>query len=183
MIEAARALLDVAGHEAVGLRETARKVGVSATATYRHFLDKDSLLAAVAAEGFREFGQALSEPIESGGSFAAVGRAYVEFAISHPGLFRLMFGPLIRERTRFPDLAMAADETLDKAFAELRAGVASARRTSEAGIDAAAYAAWSMLHGVSRLVLDGVVPLDRARDITAAIFDLPPGAAIGALAY
>ena len=88
LIDAARALLDAGGLEAVGLRETARRVGVSATATYRHFLDKDSLLAAVAAEGFREFAKALSDSVQGGAPFSAMGKAYVEFALAHPGLFR-----------------------------------------------------------------------------------------------
>ena len=60
LIAAARALLDEGGPEAVGLREAARRVGVSPTATYRHFKDKEALLAALAVEGFREFGAALA---------------------------------------------------------------------------------------------------------------------------
>ena len=165
LIDAARALLDAGGLEAVGLRETARRVGVSATATYRHFLDKDSLLAAVAAEGFREFAKALSDSVQGGAPFSAMGKAYVEFALAHPGLFRLMFGPLIRDREKFPDLAEASDA----AFAGLKGAARATGNVPETQVDAAAYAAWSMVHGLSRLILDGVLPPEHAADITDAI--------------
>ena len=59
LVAAARQILDENGFEAVGLRETARRVGVSATAAYRHFTSKEDLLASVAAEGFRELGAAM----------------------------------------------------------------------------------------------------------------------------
>ena len=68
---AARAILDEAGPDAVGLRETSRRVGVSATAAYRHFNNKEDLLASVAAEGFRELAAAMetgatdSDPLRS----------------------------------------------------------------------------------------------------------------------
>ena len=53
LLAAARQILDENGLESLGLRETARRVGVSATAAYRHFSSKNDLLASVAAEGFR----------------------------------------------------------------------------------------------------------------------------------
>src|SRR5947209_13578889 len=109
LIAAARDLLDASGPGAVSLREAARRVGVSATATYRHFIDKDHLLAAVAAEGYREFTERLRAAGDSADGFSSLGVAYIEFAMAHPGLFRLMFGPLLRERERYPDLAAAAD--------------------------------------------------------------------------
>ena len=56
---AARQILDENGLQAVGLRETARRVGVSATAAYRHFTNKEDLLASVAAEGFQELAAAM----------------------------------------------------------------------------------------------------------------------------
>ena len=61
LLDAARKILDENGSQAVGLRETARRVGVSATAAYRHFTSKDDLLASVAAEGFRELAAAMQD--------------------------------------------------------------------------------------------------------------------------
>jgi len=84
LIAAARTLLDEGGPKAVELRETARRVGVSPTATYRHFRDKDSLLAAVAAEGFRAIGTALDDAARECPPLSAMGRAHVEFAMANP---------------------------------------------------------------------------------------------------
>jgi len=170
LIAAARALLDEGGPSAVGLREAARRVGVSPTATYRHFRDKEDLIAAVAAEGFREFAAALAR----GGreSFLAMGAAYVEFALKRPGMFRLMFSPLFAKRELYPEFEVAAQE----AFAVLRRGVQSNAREEEgegASVDAVAIAAWSLVHGLSHLILDGVLPKESAAAFKQAIQALP----------
>src|SRR5277367_5299673 len=81
LIAAARELLDSDGPGAVSLREAARRVGVSATATYRHFTDKDHLLAAVAAEGYLEFAEKLRTVNASADGFSQMGVAYIEFAL------------------------------------------------------------------------------------------------------
>jgi len=153
LIAEARTLLDAGGPAAVSLREAARRAGVSATASYRHFADKDALLAAVAAEGFREFGEALAAPIRQGKPFSEMGRAYVEFALTHPGLFRLMFSPLIAKRHEHPDLAAGAD----RAFEALRVA-AGANVVGGEDAQTAAIAAWAIVHGLSHLLLDGVLP-------------------------
>src|SRR5277367_5189498 len=77
---AARQILDESGMHAVGLRETARRVGVSATAAYRHFASKEDLLASVAAEGFRELGAAMEGATRGANPLSRAGLAYVEFA-------------------------------------------------------------------------------------------------------
>jgi AcrR family transcriptional regulator len=168
LIAAARALLDEGGPEAVGLREAARRVGVSPTATYRHFRDKDDLLAAVAAEGFREFGAALAQGGRKSQPLSAMGAAYVDFALARPGMFRLMFSPLIAKRQHYPELQAAADE----AFAVLRRSVQSQAPQVE-DFDAASLAAWSLVHGLSHLILDGVLPKESAEAFKQAILALP----------
>jgi AcrR family transcriptional regulator len=105
---AARALLDEAGPDAVGLRETARCVGVSATAVYRHFTNKQHLLSSVAAEGFLELAAAMEAGATESDPLGAVGLAYFEFALRKRGLFRLMFGPILAERAKYPELNEAA---------------------------------------------------------------------------
>jgi AcrR family transcriptional regulator len=162
LIAAARELLDADGPGAVSLREAARRVGVSATATYRHFNDKDHLLAAVAAEGYREFAQILRDA--DYGALAGMGNAYIDFALAHPGLFRLMFGPLLRERDRYPELGAAADD----AFAALLEGAQRFAGPREEDAESVAYAAWSFAHGLARLVLDEVIPRERALKVCNA---------------
>jgi len=171
LIAAARALLDEGGASAVGLREAARRVGVSPTATYRHFRDKDALLAAVAAQGFREFAAALAEAGRGGEPLSAMGAAYVDFALARPGMFRLMFSPLLAERAIDAELRAAAEE----AFAQLRRGVES-RAAGGEGVEAAAIAAWSLVHGLSHLILDGVLPKESAEALKQAILTPPSGA-------
>src|SRR5688572_33107199 len=86
LLRTAGEMLEKEGLGALSLREVARRSGVSHNAPYRHFPDRDSLLAALAAEGFREFGDALAKRPRQ-----EMGEAYVEFALEHPQRFRLMF--------------------------------------------------------------------------------------------
>jgi hypothetical protein len=90
---AARAILDEAGPDDIGLREVARRVGLSATAVHRHFTSKEDLLASVAADGFRELAAAIETGTTGSYPLGGVGLAYFNFALRKPGLFRLMFGP------------------------------------------------------------------------------------------
>jgi AcrR family transcriptional regulator len=171
LIGAARELLSLDGPDAVSLREAARRVGVSATATYRHFADKDHLLAVVAAEGYRDFTDRLRRAYEGQDGFSGMGMAYVEFAQEYPGMFRLMFGPLRRDLKRYPELAEAADE----AFAVLLDGARRFVGARDEDVEAVAYAAWSFSHGLARLVLDGVIPQERARNVCDAFLFGRPG--------
>ncbi|MBV9288519.1 MAG: TetR/AcrR family transcriptional regulator [Hyphomicrobiales bacterium] len=159
MRAAARAILDDAGPDAVGLRETARRVGVSATAAYRHFTSKEDLLASVAAEGFRELAASLEAAAGGPNPRIGVGLAYVEFALQKRGLFRLMFGPILVERAKYPALNEAAQAAFDVLQ---RVGGLGERPREE---NPEAMAAWGLVHGLSALFIDGLVPEARARDL------------------
>jgi AcrR family transcriptional regulator len=105
---ATRAILDEAGPNAVSLREAARRVGVSATAAYRYFANKEELLASVAVEGFRELAAAMETGATESDRLGGVGLAYFDFALQKRGLFRLMFGPILVDRAKYPELNEAA---------------------------------------------------------------------------
>ena len=105
---AARAILDEAGPDAVCLREAARRVGMSATAAYRHSANKEELLASVAAEGFKELAAAMETGATESDPLDRVGLAYFDFALQKRDLFRLMFGPILVKRARYPELDDAA---------------------------------------------------------------------------
>ena len=160
---AARAILDESGPEVIGLRETARRVGVSATAAYRHFASKEDLLASVAAEGFRELTAAMEAAANGPDPLIGVGLAYVEFALQKKGLFRLMFGPILVERAKYPALNEAATAAFE-CVRRVAGGVASGRDDA-----AASMAAWGLVHGLSALFIDDLVPKERARVLAEEI--------------
>lgn len=169
LIVVTRTLLEEGGPAAVSLREAARRVGVSPTATYRHFKDKDALLAATAADGFAEFGRRLADAAaESPDPLAAMGLAYVRFALEQRGLFRLMFGPQLMRRSSYPALEQAASA----AFARLRAGVEGQAATGRDPRQAA-ISAWALVHGLAHLFLDGLLPEAEAEALTRAITSRP----------
>jgi AcrR family transcriptional regulator len=166
---ASRAILDEVGPESIGLREAARRVGVSATAAYRHFTNKDDLLASVAAEGFIELAAAMRERATGPDALSGAGLAYVEFALQKRGLFRLMYGPLLVEREKYPKLSAAASGVFDL----LHSIVASADERPRED-NAATMAAWGVVHGLSALCIDGFVPETRARGLAEQILVRTP---------
>jgi AcrR family transcriptional regulator len=151
-------LLEVASVEDLSLRAIARNVGVSATALYRHFPDKQALLQALAQEGLDKLGVEQRSAIDAAGggvdSFAAAGRTYVRFALAHPALFRLVMS------CQFEGV-QSADET--NAMALLRNCVADVYGgSSETEQRIAVLRAWGMVHGLAMLMLDGHLPPDDA---------------------
>lgn len=143
---AAGTLLEKQGVEYLSLREAARLAGVSHNAPYRHFPDREALLAALAEEGFRRLGSALEEAGRGGQQ--ARGEAYVRFALEHPRRFRLMFGGGVRlaAHPALREHAARAYDGLVRAFAAMG---------DERGAEVAAAAAWSLTHGLANLLLDG----------------------------
>ncbi len=160
LIGAALDLLAEDGAEALSLRAVARRAGVSAMAPYRHYADKEALLAAAAAHGFAGLGAALrlaDQTASPGRALVAQAIAYVRYALANPALFRLMFAP---KRAGHPALEAAGDAT----FAVLAERVA--RETPDADREARAIGCWSLAHGMALLFLDGQV-----RDRAAATDD------------
>jgi AcrR family transcriptional regulator len=163
MRAAARAMIDQDGPEGVGLREAARRIGVSTTASYRYYQSKDDLLASVAADGFRELSAALDVAIRGPDSILGTAIAYVEFALKNRGLFRLMFGPILLERAKYPKLSEAAEVTFNNLH------WAAGRGSEPRNKNVEAMAAWSLLHGLSFLIIEGLVPEENARALAEAI--------------
>ncbi|AFT72615.1 TetR family transcriptional regulator [Alloalcanivorax dieselolei B5] len=152
----------------ISLRELARRVGVTANATYRHFANKEALLAALAAEGFRRLGKGQSEAAGTSGPGPALlraGRAYLRFAWHNPALFRLMFGSTLANRDD-PELA----EVARVSFRSLRLAVATAKGVEEQapGVETATLRAWGLVHGLSHLMLDGQLSAISASPLDAA---------------
>jgi AcrR family transcriptional regulator len=95
LVEAALKVVEQGGAEAVSLRDLAQSLGVSRAAPYRHFADRDVLLATVAARGFDDlvalYEAALAGPGDGQDRLRTAGRAFFDFASKRPGLYRLMF--------------------------------------------------------------------------------------------
>ncbi|WP_428488130.1 TetR/AcrR family transcriptional regulator [Rhodopila sp.] len=171
LIDSGLALLRRDGIDALSLRGVAREAGVSPTAPYRHFADKEALLAAIAATGFARLDAALRAADETAFGVAALraqGVAYVGFAVAEPALFRLMFGPLISATVDTPDPTALLDEA-QAAYATLRRRVA--RLVADSRVEIASLAAWSMVHGLATLLVEGRIdasnPVALAEAITA----------------
>lgn len=139
------------------LRELARRVGVSPAAVYRHFPNKEALLAELGREGLRILGASQRAAYEAAGGgaqgFAETGRAYVRFALAHPALFRLIFahGDPAHFEKRETDPARGM---LERATRELTGGGPAAERL--------ATQAWAIAHGIAMLMLDKRLPADDA---------------------
>ena len=150
-------LVEEGGAEALSLREVARAAGVSATAVYRHFPDKRALMTALALEGVRRLGEAQAHAAAQAGSgaaaFTATGLAYVDFALTNPGLFRLTF--------TYPGIAIG-DPGSDAAASLLHHHALELAQGDNRLARVIALRAWALVHGLALLILDGRVPHDDA---------------------
>lgn len=156
LLASASQILSTQGLAQLSLREVARRAGVSHNAPYRHFPDRDSLLAELAADGFRRLGSAMA-----GKRGRETGEAYVGFALENPNLFRLMFGGQLRV-AQYPALGAAARATYEGLVQVFRG------QPEIADADKAAAAAWSLVHGLAQLLLDGHFPA-KGKDFVAEV--------------
>ena len=160
MLQEAVRTIQKEGVDALTLRGVGERLGVSRTALYRHFADKQALLTAVAAEGFRTLRASLLEAWETGGhgraGFDAMGVAYVRFAVTHPSHYRVMFGGAIRPVKGPRD----SDDAGVNAFQVLVDAITEQQRTGLIRDDAPLQLArfiWAVVHGVAMLALDGML--------------------------
>ena len=165
MVDAAVATARRQGPEAVVIRDIARQVGVSHNAAYRHFASRDELLEAVAQVGLRELAERMqarlgevaqrTEPEAlARDRLRAIGRAYIEFARAEPGLFRTTWSALHTPPTGEgpeEDLPLDPYRLLGLVLDEIVAarGIPPSRRPFSDIV------AWSAVHGLSTLMIDG----------------------------
>ncbi len=151
MIDAAVVVLETHGIEALTLREAARRAGVSQTAPYRHFKNKEALLAAVADDGFQILVGDLkaaalryeNEPVDAA---TAMGVAYIRFATEQPARFRLMFGWGIKRRHEYDALANVTEE--------IATTIEGILRNPALGIGL-----WAAMHGLAWLLIEEIVDM------------------------
>jgi AcrR family transcriptional regulator len=154
LLDAARAILEEQSLSALTLRAVARRAGVSHAAPYRHFPNHEALLVELSVEGFEELRRYIMEASKVTGSesdrIAAIGAAYMRFVAKRPAVARLMFGPQLPNRDKFPVLGQAADAIGNE--------IGAALHDSGLGL-----AVWSAVHGLAMLVLENVIDLGQRR--------------------
>jgi AcrR family transcriptional regulator len=169
LVDAGVELAREGGPDSVILREASRTAGVSHSAAYRHFADREALLTEVSRRARSELAAQMRRGVDRAGDpgsrLGAVGAAYVDFALTQPGLFRTAFlahpsagddgvGPAGtgeaegRHETEEPYEILG--QVLDQAQA---AGLLEPERRPGAAI-----AAWSAVHGLASLLVDGTLP-------------------------
>lgn len=171
LLDQALAGLRKHGAQNLSLRDLARAIGVSQAAPYRHFPDKNSLLAQLATQGYRELAQvmraALAQTSTAGASgLQAAGVGYVQFAVSHPEQYRLMFGSYRIDKPRHAELMTAANDAYSVLLEAIREGVNSGELRNEL-VEALTAAAWSIVHGLASLIIDKRLDPKAGSDVTA----------------
>src|SRR5579859_5082992 len=148
LLRAAVEVIGQAGPAAMSLREVARRAGVTHAAAAYHFGDKAGLLTAVAAQGYRILAEELRSARDARLGLLEMGVAYVRFAVSHRAHFEVMYQPELYHRD-------------DDEVRQARAGTAAllyGSASPDTGQLAAGAAAWSLVHGLATLWLNGNLP-------------------------
>lgn len=155
ILATSRELLDHGGPAALSMREVARRAGCTHQAPYHYFPNREAILAALVAEGFTGLADALHRArTDNAGADAsaiviATGSAYIDFALSNPGVFRIMFRSDMYDPAAHPGLLEASDRARVELSALARE-VFGADATTEAEA-----ALWAYVHGASCLLIDG----------------------------
>ncbi|HLJ58292.1 MAG TPA: TetR/AcrR family transcriptional regulator [bacterium] len=184
LLRAATDIVAEVGPRGFTLREVARRAGVSHNAPYRHFRDKEELVAAVAAEGFRELTQAMLDAAASQPTaldrLRRSGLAYVAFALRRPEHFTVMFDTPV-SKADYPECTEAANE----AFGTLVRFIEACQRDGPlppGDTLQRALAAWSLVHGIAKLAVAKRLPF-RSRAAVLHFAESTIGGSLSVIAW
>ncbi len=161
LIKAGIKILSKEGIGGLTLRKVARLAGVSHSAPYAHFADKQALIATISTEGFKRLHAALDSAVEANADdpkrqLTEGARAYVQFAMNNADAFQIMFSGVLEKERDYPSFVEISHKTFERVVDIVRA-------CQEAGVlrpappEIMAVAVWGQLHGVVSLVLEGQV--------------------------
>jgi len=151
------------GEDALSLRRLAANLGVSRTAPYNHFKNKEALLSAVAEEGFSRYAATMKAAAQRGRMLGgrdqtrAVVKAYIDFARKNPEYYDLMYGSKPwRSTDPAKSLAVTARSVLRADVERLKRQQGRGQIKADLDVPRFVQVYWGTLHGISRLLLDGV---------------------------
>ncbi len=161
LIAASLSLIEEQGVGGLSLRAVARRAGVSHSAPYHHFADRGSLLAAIAEDGFAELARDMTEAraraTDARARLEACGLAYVRFALKSPARFKLMFRPELAAQSEAGKVARSSAPALDALTTSILEAQAAGLAPS-GDPKPLVLTAWSAVHGLTSLWLDGPLP-------------------------
>jgi len=161
LIQAGVEILAKEGIEGLSLRKVAQRAGVSHSAPYSHFPDKQSLIAAISTEGFKRLYDDLDAAVslhqcDPKRQLQEGAWAYVQFAMNNMDTFKIMFSGVLEKEKEYPAFVEISRKTFDRVVDVVRA-------CQEAGIlraapaDMMAVSVWGQLHGIISLLLEGQI--------------------------
>ncbi|MCU0566569.1 MAG: TetR/AcrR family transcriptional regulator [Oculatellaceae cyanobacterium Prado106] len=160
LINEAYQQIEQEGAIALNLSKLSQKIGVSQPSVYRHFPNKQALAIRVAQRGFEQLAEALQKATRNAESDAfegirAIATAYVEFALNHPEIARLMFS--MKERTTEPVLQNASKAAAVPLFRIVEAAKHCDRLRNH-DVEQAVRIIWAAIHGLAMLLMDEQIP-------------------------
>ena len=162
LLNAANVLLKETGIEGLSLRKLADKVGVSRTAPYHHFKDKNQLLCAIAEQGFVQWQQDAANIFNQTGlspkdKYRQFFHGYISYAADNPELYDLMFGRTIWKQNS------ATNELRNAAYPSFNHQVEMTKKWQSQGLMPKdentlrlSQVTWGTMHGIARLLIDGI---------------------------
>ena len=152
-------ILDTEGTSGMSMRAAAKLAGVSQGAPAHHFVDRNGLLAAIAAQGYRDMVKMRRDRLEKTelddrkARLRAVMLGYVEFAMKYPARFHLMFGPDIERRDKYPELVSACEESVALLTSVVTPFLKN--KSSPPIVETTlAFAIWAATHGLAMLTVN-----------------------------
>ena len=161
LIQAGIEILSVDGIKGLSLRKVAKHAGVSHSAPYAHFTDKQALIAAISTEGFKQLHSQIesvkkSYGEESGALLIETAWAYVQFALNEPDRFKLMFSSALEKEKEYPDFVEISQNNF-RQLVEIVERCQQSNILKDGDSDLIALSVWGTVHGFVSLLLEGQI--------------------------
>ncbi len=161
LIAAGIKILAKEGVSGLSLRKVARKAGVSHSAPYAHFPDKQSLIAAISTEGFKQLYSELDAAVlpysgDPQRQLMEGAWAYIQFALNNTDTFNIMFSGVLEKEKDYPAFVEISRKTFER-LVEIVQACQQAGVLRQGPAEIMAVAVWGQLHGILSLTLEGQI--------------------------